>query len=104
MAHFKVLYQSLPTGRDKKYEQSYSSLTKFKTSQKLVRVLNPLMPNLNYIVFKNSLLISKKHQHGSITKINWLMLFTDYVTGWYYTKCPMHCGHFLTYCASLSKY
>jgi hypothetical protein len=75
MAHFKVLYQSLPTGRDKKHEQSYSSLTKFKTSQKLVRVLNPLMPNLNYIVFKNSLLISKKHQHGSIIKINWLMLF-----------------------------
>jgi hypothetical protein len=26
------------------------------------------------------------------------------VTGWYHTKHPMHCDHFLTYCVSPSDF
>jgi hypothetical protein len=43
-------------------------------------VINPLKPNLVSIVFKNSVLTSKKTQHIAITKTNWSMLFTEIIS------------------------
>jgi hypothetical protein len=37
--------------------------------------INPLKPKLVYILFKNSVRTSKRTQHFTITKINWLTLF-----------------------------
>jgi hypothetical protein len=36
-----------------------------------------------------------------IPKLNWLLVT---VVGWYRTKRPMHCDHFLIYCASPSQF
>lgn len=38
---------------------------------------NSLKPKLVYMIFKNSSRISKRAQHFSITKSNWLMMFSD---------------------------
>jgi hypothetical protein len=40
-------------------------------------MLNPLKPKIVKIIFKNSVCTSKKTQHFTITKINWLMLFEE---------------------------
>jgi hypothetical protein len=37
--------------------------------------INPLKPKPMLIIFKHSILISKKTQPITITRINWLMLF-----------------------------
>jgi hypothetical protein len=41
--------------------------------------INPLKPKLILIIFKNSGHTSKKTQHLSIIKINWLMLFREII-------------------------
>jgi hypothetical protein len=41
--------------------------------------LNPLKPNLFFILFKNSALSSKRTPRFTITKINWLMLFKEII-------------------------
>jgi hypothetical protein len=42
-------------------------------------VLNYLKPKLAEILFKNSVRTSKKTQHFTITKINWLTLFKEII-------------------------
>jgi hypothetical protein len=38
-----------------------------------------LKPTLVFIIFKNSVRISKRTPHFTITKINWLMLFKEII-------------------------
>jgi uracil DNA glycosylase len=50
---------------------------------------------LVYIIYKNSVLTSKKTQHFSIIKINWLMLLKEIITVYSKNhKKPIHtfCG------------
>jgi hypothetical protein len=44
-----------------------------------INTINPLQPNLVYIIFKNSVRTAKKTQHFTITKINWLTLFKEII-------------------------
>jgi hypothetical protein len=41
--------------------------------------LNPLKPKLIQMIFKNSVRTTKKTQHFTITKINWLTLFREII-------------------------
>jgi hypothetical protein len=53
-----------------------------KTFQKWKYVqirFNPLEPKLIYIIFKNSIRTTNKTQHFYVTKIIWLMLFTEII-------------------------
>jgi len=40
-------------------------------------IINPLKPTLLFIIFKNSVRTSKRTQHFTITKTNWLMQFKE---------------------------
>jgi hypothetical protein len=50
---------------------------RFNWAKTTVSELNPLKPNLVFIIFKNSVRTSKRTPHFTITKINWLMLFKE---------------------------
>jgi hypothetical protein len=56
-------------------------LTRKKTADACIHgptnYFNPLKPKLTYIIFKYSVHTSKKTQHFTITKMNWLMLFEE---------------------------
>jgi hypothetical protein len=41
--------------------------------------INPFKMKLIYILFKNSVRASKRTPNFTITKINWLMLFTEII-------------------------
>jgi hypothetical protein len=41
------------------------------------RLINPLMPQIVYKIFNNSVRTSKKTPHFTLIKIKWLMLFKE---------------------------
>jgi hypothetical protein len=68
--------------------------------------INPLKPQLVYIIFRNSVRTSKRSQHLTITKINWLKLFKEIIAVYSenhtklintkYTRLLRELGHIVT--------
>jgi hypothetical protein len=52
--------------------------------------VNPLKPTLMFVIFKNSARSSKRTQHFTITKINWLMLFKEIIAVYSEIKKPIN--------------
>jgi hypothetical protein len=48
--------------------------------------MNPLKPKLVQIIFKNSARTSRRTQHFTIRKINWLMIFKEIIAVENHTK------------------
>jgi hypothetical protein len=54
-------------------------LSPYGSDLHLLTLINPLKPQIVYVMFKNSVRAAKKTPHLTVTKINWLTLFKEII-------------------------